>query len=119
MNKEKKVLVIDDDEAVRRLLSDVLGLHEFVVCAVHNGLFALHILEKEDFDIIITDYSMPEIDGVALTKIMRSRCPKSFIIGISADCDERDFLNAGANVFLRKPFYLHDMLSMIQGGMKV
>ncbi|HAK89392.1 MAG TPA: response regulator, partial [Nitrospiraceae bacterium] len=54
-----------------------------------------------------------EIDGVTLTKIMRSRCPDSFIIGISADGDERDFLNAGANAFLHKPFYLHDMLSMI------
>ncbi|HAK88279.1 MAG TPA: hypothetical protein DCP24_04265, partial [Nitrospiraceae bacterium] len=67
MKKEKRVLVIDDDEAVRRLLADVLGLHEFVVCAAHNGTSALDILEKEDFDIIITDYSMPEIDGVTLT----------------------------------------------------
>lgn len=114
MKKEKRVLVIDDDEAVRRLLADVLGMHEFIVCAAQNGLFALDILEKEDFDIIITDYSMPEIDGITLTRMMRSRCPHSFIIGISADCDGRDFLNAGANAFLHKPFYLQDMLSMVQ-----
>lgn len=114
MKEKKGVLVIDDDEAVRKLLSDVLGLHEFVVCAVHNGTFALELIEKKDFDIIITDYSMPGIDGIALTKIMRSRCPKSFIIGISADCDERDFLNAGANAFLHKPFYLQDVLSMVR-----
>ncbi len=119
MNKEKRVLVIDDDDSVRRLLADALGFHKFAVCTAHDGMFALELLAISEFDIIITDYSMPGIDGIALTKMMRSRCPDSFIIGISADCDERDFLNAGANAFLHKPFYLHDILSMVQIGIKV
>lgn len=112
-NNKKNILVVDDDSMVRKLLFDVLSLYKFAVYAVDNGISALDLLKKMDFDIIITDYSMPEMDGIELTKMIRSQYPRSLIIGISADCDERDFLNAGADAFLHKPFYLQDLLSMI------
>ncbi|MCL4537954.1 MAG: response regulator [Nitrospirae bacterium] len=113
-NNKKNILVVDDDRMVRKLLSDALSLHRFSVYAVEGGKSALDLLKKMDFDIVITDYSMPDIDGIELAKTIRSQYPRSLIIGISADCDERDFMDAGADAFLHKPFYLHDLLSMIQ-----
>lgn len=114
IKKQKKVLVIDDDEMVRKFLFDVLCLYKFIVQAVGDGSSALEILNVSDFDIIITDYAMPGMNGIELTKIVRSKCPNALIIGISADCDESVFFDAGADAFLHKPFYLHDLLSIIQ-----
>lgn len=113
MKKHKTVLIVDDDEMVRKFLFDVLHLHGFDVQAANDGIAALELLKASDFDIVITDYAMPGTNGIELTKIMRSQCPRSFIIGISADCDERVFLDAGADTFLHKPFYLNDLLSVI------
>jgi CheY-like chemotaxis protein len=114
MSEKKNILVVDDDRMVRKLLSDILSHYKFSVHVVDGGVSALGLLKEMDFDIVITDYSMPDMNGIELTKIIRSRCPCAFIIGISADCDERVFLDAGANAFLHKPFYLHDLLSVIR-----
>ncbi len=114
MGKQKTILIVDDDEMVRRLLFEVFRFYGFNVQTVNDGIAALDILKKEDFDIIITDYSMPGMDGIELAKILRLQYPHSLIIGISADCDERNFLSAGADVFLHKPFSLQELLSIIQ-----
>jgi two-component system response regulator MprA len=114
MKKQKTVLVVDDDEMVRKFLFDVLRLQDFDVQTVNDGIAALNLLKASDFDIVITDYAMPGMNGIELTKTIRSRWPHSLIIGISADCDERVFLNAGADAFLHKPFYLHDLLTVIR-----
>lgn len=117
MKKQKTVLVADDDEMVRKFLFDVLRLYGFDVQAANDGVSALDLLKASDFDIVITDYAMPGMNGIELTKIMRSQCPHSLIIGISADCDERVFLDAGADAFLHKPFYIHDLLTVIRQKM--
>lgn len=113
MKNYRTVLVVDDDEMVRKFLFEVFRLHGFDVQTANDGISALELLKASDFDIVITDYAMPGMSGIELTKIMRSRWPHSLIIGISADCDERVFLDAGADAFLHKPFYLHDLLTLI------
>lgn len=114
MGKQKTILVVDDDEMVGKLLFEFFRFHGFCVQVVQDGLSAIDLLKKSDFDIIITDYSMPGMNGVELTKILRSQYPHSFIIGISANCDEKDFLNAGANAFLHKPFSLDNLRDVLR-----
>jgi DNA-binding response OmpR family regulator len=113
MSGKRTILIIDDDKAIRTVLHEFFVFLGFEAYCAADGKAALHLLEKRDFDIVITDYSMPGINGVDLTKILRSRCPNSLIIGISADCEEDDFLNAGADGFLNKPFRPRELLSII------
>ncbi len=112
MPEKKLVLIIDDDKVVRELLREFLRLHGFEVHSVNNGISALNLLKREHFNIIITDYSMPEMNGIELTKIVRSQYPHTLIIGISGNCDGKDFLTAGADAFLSKPLQLRELLSV-------
>ncbi|MBA4348506.1 MAG: hypothetical protein C0415_00750 [Thermodesulfovibrio sp.] len=110
----RNILIIDDNQSVRKILYDFFKFSGFKVQSANNGISALSLLKNEYFDIIITDYSMPGINGVELTKILRTRYLQTLIIGISADCNEKDFLDAGADAFFYKPFNLEKLLSTIQ-----
>lgn len=115
MLEKKMILIIDDEKGIRELLRRFLRLYGFKAHSVNNGISALNLLKKEYFDIIITDYSMPGMNGIELTKIIRSLCPRALIIGISgADCNGKDFLTAGADAFLSKPIRLRELLSLCQ-----
>lgn len=113
MLENKMILIIDDDKGVRELLEEFLRLYGFQAHSVNNGISALNLLKKEYFDIIITDYSIPGMNGIDLTKIVRLLYPHALIIGISGThCDGKDFLTAGADTFLSKPFQLQELLSL-------
>ncbi len=114
MLAKKKILIIDDEKGIRELLREFLRLNGFETYSINNGISALNLLKKEHFDIIITDYSMPEMNGIELTKIVKSRYSHVLIIGISANCNGKDFLAAGTGAFLPKPLQLHELLSVCQ-----
>jgi DNA-binding response OmpR family regulator len=114
MSGKKAILIIDDNRYVRKILCDFFKLSGFKVYGLNDGIAALSLLKNEHYDIIITDYSMPGINGVELTKILRIQYPQTLIIGTSANCDEKDFLEAGADAFFNKPFNPQELLSTIQ-----
>ncbi len=114
MTKNKTVLIIEDDETIRELLQDFLALYGFDPYSADNCFSALDLLEKTRFDIIITDYWMPGMDGLQLVRRIRPGHPQVFIVGISGNCSRNDFLQAGANAFLPKPFRLQDLLSLLR-----
>jgi CheY-like chemotaxis protein len=116
MPEAKKVLVVDDDEKIGNLICHFLGKCSFEVRTVGDGLDAIELLknEKGHFDIIITDYSMPQMNGLELTRVVRQRYPRTVIIGMSGfDSVGNDFMQAGAFAFFRKPFHLPDILYTI------
>ncbi len=114
MTEKKVILIVDDDEGVRVFLRDFFRLYGFEIHSVNDGMSALNLLEKKHFDVIITDYSMPGMNGIELTKRVKSLYPHSLIIGISATSAEKNFLNAGADAFLLKPFQLEELLSVYE-----
>ncbi len=67
-----------------------------------------------DFDIIFTDYILPGMNGLKIAEILRRRFRVAFIIGMSSDDVERDFLSHGADAFIRKPFSIKDILQIIE-----
>lgn len=74
---KKKILIVDDDAEIRRLLAMIC--EDKINCAVleaENGKKALEIIEKESPDLVLLDYSMPEMDGEEIIKIIRS-APKT------------------------------------------
>ena len=109
-------MVVDDNEDIRDMLRYGLDSYGFEVTFCENGNEAIKKAMHEEFDYIITDYQMPQINGIELTRWLRERSSRVIIIGISADDLGLDFLNAGANDFLQKPFVPYRLAMMIDGG---
>lgn len=112
MPEKKIVLIIDDNKGVRELLREFMKVHGFDAHCIDNGISALNLLKEAHFDIIITDYSMPEMNGIEITKAARAQCPCTLIIGMSGNSNGSDFLMAGADAFLSKPLQLQELLSV-------
>lgn len=100
----RKVLVADDDTLVRKLLGDLLSFYGYDVDCVSNGKEAIALIETDSYDVLITDYLMPEMNGIELIKKVRDIKKSLAIIGMSASEEEKGFLAAGANFFMEKPF---------------
>lgn len=109
-NRHHKVMVVDDSSVFRNQMKKMVGNLFFQVFALAHGEEALLILEENpDIKIIITDYNMPVMDGLELTKAVRQKYTKSqlsiFVLSSSEDSDvSAMFLKRGANDFINKPF---------------
>lgn len=109
-NKKIKALVVDDSKSFRFYVSMLLKKQRLQVLEAENGIEALEIFEKhDDIKVVLTDYIMPKMDGMELTKKLRRLRNKDTlsIIVMSAQDDKKIpsmFLKLGANDFLYKPF---------------
>lgn len=109
-NRSVKVLVADDSHATRHFIRNVLRSHLYQIHEAVDGEEALRILQEQpDFDLLITDHSMPGISGFELTKLLRQKLKRQdlSILGLSADSKgslSAQFIKHGADDFLRKPF---------------
>lgn len=113
MKSKRTVLVIEDLLPIRELLCDLLTKGGFEVRGCEDGATALDAAAKNTYHFIITDYRMPNMNGVDVTKHLRTRFPASVIIGVSSDDKRADFLAAGANAFLLKPYRYKDILFLL------
>jgi signal transduction histidine kinase len=116
----KKILVMEDDDAIRSRIVDVLELEgdNFHVLAVNNGRKGVETALQELPDLIISDLMMPELDGYGALEALKSNPATSFIpfIILSAKADRdhiREGMIAGADDYLSKPFSLDDLLTAV------
>mgnify|MGYP002397270749 CR=1 FL=1 len=112
-----KILVIDEDREIGNLLQYALGSqgYEIVLCADPQEAFLL--LSQEKFDYIITEYRFPGMNGLEFVRQLRQQLPPlTVIIGVSTQDLGREFLEGGANDFLRKPFIPYTIAMMIDGS---
>jgi DNA-binding response OmpR family regulator len=116
MCNEQKVLIVDDNTELRSILRYGLDSYGFQMTFCETGIEALYLAMNVDFDYIIIDYQMPQMNGIELTKRLRERSSRVVIIGMSAEDLGIVFLNAGANDFLQKPFVPYRLAMMIDGG---
>jgi DNA-binding response OmpR family regulator len=109
-----RVLVVDDDAILRRVLRTALAQGGFDVAQVGSGRDALHLAEAYEFELIITDLQMPGMDGVALLRALRERRVYSPVIVMSGapEAQRADILAVGAFEFLPKPFNTADLLAV-------
>lgn len=109
-NRAHKVMVVDDSSVFRNQMKKMVENLFFQVFALAHGEEALLILEENpDIKMIITDYNMPVMDGLELTKAVRKKYTKNqlcvFVLSSSDDSDvSAMFLKGGANDFINKPF---------------
>ncbi len=114
---KKRILVIEDDEEMRSLLSEFLNDEGYETDSADNGLEAYRRLVRELFDLIITDVRMPGLSGLDILPRMRRLQPKALIIMITAFGSEEVCHKAyerGATVYLEKPIHLENLKELIQ-----
>ncbi len=106
-----RILVLDDEKSIAELLSEMLGLlgHTTTVC--HAGAQALEELDKAEFDVILSDFRMPGMDGQKFFKLATQKHPGVahriiFLTGDIVNEDTRAFLHSAGAPFLGKPFHL-------------
>jgi len=115
-----RILVADDDKGLRTALRVALELEGYEVEAVPDGESAVRAHEKRPADVLITDLFMPERDGFETVKYFRALKPGMPIVAISGwkHGQKSDHLavalHAGADVILRKPFGLGELLDQLQ-----
>jgi CheY-like chemotaxis protein len=101
---QKKALVVDDDDSVRNVLHRLLEAHQYEVEATGNPEKALEIIADRRFDVVFTDYEMPGINGIELTRVVRKKSPHSIVILMTGRPAPDLFRSSGADGFLQKPF---------------
>ena len=114
-----KILVIDDERSIRNTLKDILGFEGYIVEVAENGLFGIEMAKSNDFDIILCDIKMPEIDGIeVLEKIMEMK-PETTVVMISGHGNIDTAVEAikkGAFDFIVKPLDLNRLLITIRNA---
>lgn len=115
MDLDPHLLIVDDDERIRKLLQKYLMRHGFLVSAARDAAHARRVLSGLDFDMIVLDVMMPGEDGVALTKSLRAErdTPILLLTAKSESDDKIAGLAAGADDYLTKPFEPQELLLRI------
>jgi CheY-like chemotaxis protein len=118
--RSRKILIVDDDEAVRRVLHSILESAGHSVTAATNGREALDIMSGGDFELMITDLVMPEQEGIETIKLLRKEYPDVRVIAMSGAFGG-DYLQIagfmGAHKTLVKPIRMQTVLEAIEDVM--
>ena len=112
-----KILIAEDDQELRQLFSHVLNRHGYTVVGVSNGQEALDALDKDFYDMIISDIMMPVMDGYELVRQLRdvgNTTPILMITAKDAFDDMRMGFQSGVDDYMVKPINVNEMVLRVQ-----
>ena len=118
---ERRILVIEDDEAIREGLTDALRSEGYDVLATANGHDGLHLGLTEDPDLVVLDTNLPGLDGFEVLKRLRTDAVETPVLLLTARGLERDRvrgLDLGADDYIVKPFGLAELLARIRSRLR-
>jgi two-component system KDP operon response regulator KdpE len=115
-----KVLVIDDEPPIRKLLRMGLGTQGYEILDAPNGKAGLALLDRNP-DLIILDLGLPDIEGLELLRLIRSRNERVPIVVLSSRGDETgkvEALDLGADDYVTKPFGMEELLARMRAALR-
>ncbi|MEQ8250374.1 MAG: response regulator transcription factor [Oceanibaculum nanhaiense] len=122
MSNGKKILLVEDEDLLRQSLAEQLQLHEeFTTIEAADGAEALARAKTEQFDLVLLDVGLPDMDGREVCRLLRRGGLKSPIImltGAVSDADTILGLDSGANDYVTKPFRLNVLLARIRAQLR-
>jgi len=115
----KKILVVDDDPYILMSLEFLMKKNGFEVMVARNGTEALEIVDKQVPDIVLLDIMMPDVDGYAICKHIKSskKLKEAKVVFMSAKSKESDIqkgYDLGASLYVTKPFSTRQLLKQVQ-----
>jgi DNA-binding response OmpR family regulator len=122
MTQVKRILLVDDDDALRQSLAEQLHLHEeFETVEADTGARGLAAVKAGPFNAVLLDVGLPDMDGRDLCRLMRRegvRCPIIMLTAAGADADTILGLDAGAGDYITKPFRLGVLLARLRAQLR-
>ncbi len=115
-----KILIVDDERQITRALRMSLQTHGFEVWTAVDGLDALEVLKESKPDLLITDLSMPNMDGVELTRAVRKLTDIPIIVLSVRDQEATKILalDSGADDYITKPFSAPELLARVRAQLR-
>jgi two-component system KDP operon response regulator KdpE len=116
-----RVLVIDDEPPIRKLLRVGLSAHGYQIVEASNGKMALELLSEQTPDLVILDLGLPDMQGHELLRTMRGRNDSVPIVVLSSRDDEVgkvQALDSGADDYVTKPFGMGELLARMRAALR-
>ncbi|MEK7306471.1 MAG: sigma-54 dependent transcriptional regulator [Nitrospirota bacterium] len=117
----EKILVVDDEQSMRELLTIMLKREGYLVTSASNGEEAVKALNKDIFDLVITDMKMPKVSGLELLRIIKEIAPQTIVLMITAFASTETAVEAmkeGAYDYLTKPFKIDEVKLIINNALE-
>jgi DNA-binding response OmpR family regulator len=114
-----RILIVDDDPLITELVIDMLGIEGYAVDTATNGIEALQKLERQRYDLIITDLHMPKLDGSGFYRELAQRKLHSlkriiFLTGTTGTSEEHRFVRESGVPVLLKPFNISELIELVK-----
>jgi two-component system, OmpR family, KDP operon response regulator KdpE len=116
----ERVLIIDDEESIRRFLRLALGAQSYQIVEAATGKEGIATAGAQKFDVIILDLGLPDMDGVEVTRLLRqwTQTPIIILSVRGSESDKIAALDAGADDYLTKPFGIGELLARLRAALR-
>jgi CheY-like chemotaxis protein len=108
------ILVVDDDESMRNTLSFLLSKAGYLVTVAENGQQAFDLFSRDSFSLVVTDFSMPVMDGLTLAEKLRVHSPETPIIMITGSRILEGVATGCVDYIIPKPFQLTEIQRTVE-----
>ena len=121
MDRNIRIIVIDDEEKLRNKLKILLLSEGYEVSTAGNGREGIEKLNQEAFDLVITDIVMPEVDGYEVMRFVKENIPKLIVIVVTGHTSEESAAEAikrGAYDYIIKPFDFEVLKAVVKRALE-
>lgn len=121
MSRKPQILIVDDEEIVRKNMTHVLVRENYAVQTARDGYEALAAMEKTEFDVVLTDFKMERMDGLELLDKIKAHAPNTQVIMITGYATINtavDAMKKGAFHYIAKPFKLDDVRNVVNQALE-
>ncbi|MGQ9624274.1 MAG: response regulator [Candidatus Bathycorpusculaceae bacterium] len=121
MGQNARILIVDDDENIRKVLTTILEDEGYIVEAVENGKKAVEKTKKSFYNLALIDIRLPDMEGTELLTKMKDTTPKMrkiIITGYPTLQNAIEAVNRGADAYILKPFDMEKVLQTINDQLK-
>lgn len=121
MKTQERILVVDDEQAVRQVLSTLLETEGFSVIEASDAKSCLHLVYEQHPDLVLLDILMPDRDGRDVCRLLRdidSRLPIVMLTAISDEQETVGRLGDGADDYITKPFHNHELVARLRAVLR-
>jgi len=118
VNSDRRVLLVDDDSAVREVTAGILGDLGYGVIEAESGGAALELIDSgEPFDLILLDFAMPGMNGAEVAREARARRPGVPILFVTGYADTAALGDAGEDAIVRKPYVERELAAKVRAAL--